>query len=902
MVWPVEDAFFQPAIRLMNREQNISPMAAFDDRTLFLAILTANSESMHGRVAMDLVNKWRSCGTSPIRSQVASERHVVTGPRISLGLVCSVLILCVGEAALCELLEEFKTINGNGCWHRILGPTQHNKSLQRPQLPSAVVQSSTEIIMRNTTIQWTGNQSMNAAYCTLLVTIVVKLIQQSGKHQKYLAIRLISWIYLQLESPPRSIAPLILEAVIEILQIVVDVGESDRDEFRTLPTAHLPGGVPTPFNRRHDLNRLLTSHRQALNRRKMASDDALTARKEAYRLIELLAPSVLKWEKQTEKAFVLPRLLLTCSSYEDPRLKHFVVEALDSLLEQYMKCNDTLDNSESAVLLLPALVEAMLSNDEGSRRTAMVWIQRLLVRQDKEASLYLCSNFSSDEDEKVARIANEVLSDYSLQSEDKQMIDRVIVDFFRFDEGNGPGATLIRNDIESRIQRLRDEYLITRDESIILLIEKSFSLKDTVKAHITDRQNLWRVCGLIADPQISNNKKCKQVEDDSYCGICYDQNLCSEGMFSLSCQHKFCELCWSSYIHTASQSDHQSFLHLRCPQQDCHSRVLPSHIVQLARNYVSRWNDAVTETFIESQPHIRYCPGTTCDCVAIADCSDGIILSDLVQQTAEICCNECGESFCLQCGEPPHQPASCDSMKYWKVVMAKSGISKKLSSKPCPGCGSFIEKSGGCSHMKCTMCGTDFCWLCLKLLERHLQQHQCQPYDPSTSADDETERHELFTASRFQAHDDARQFALTQSRSFSGEKLIESFWFLDEKEDDGIAGPVIMESSLSTLITSRLILMHSYIELLGLSSKVSSLSDEDYDNCTDHNKYKEHEAHHLCLEMFTERLAQLTETNLQRLYLEEGQFGVVEHFHKLKFYNVTVIQYMGRIVNKKSKD
>lgn len=31
--------------------------------------------------------------------------------------------------------------------------------------------------------------------------------------------------------------------------------------------------------------------------------------------------------------------------------------------------------------------------------------------------------------------------------------------------------------------------------------------------------------------------------------------------------------------------------------------------------------------------------------------------------------------------------------------------------QPCPGCGSRIEKNGGCNHMSCSVCRRQFCWV-----------------------------------------------------------------------------------------------------------------------------------------------------------------------------------------------
>lgn len=39
-----------------------------------------------------------------------------------------------------------------------------------------------------------------------------------------------------------------------------------------------------------------------------------------------------------------------------------------------------------------------------------------------------------------------------------------------------------------------------------------------------------------------------------------------------------------------------------------------------------------------------------------------------------------------------------------------------VSAHPCPRCKTLIvkENDGSCNHMHCTLCGAEFCWLCLK--------------------------------------------------------------------------------------------------------------------------------------------------------------------------------------------
>jgi hypothetical protein len=91
-----------------------------------------------------------------------------------------------------------------------------------------------------------------------------------------------------------------------------------------------------------------------------------------------------------------------------------------------------------------------------------------------------------------------------------------------------------------------------------------------------------------------------------------------------------------------------------------------------------------------------------------------------------------------------------------------------------------------------------------------------------------------------------------------------------------------LHDALETVIDARKFLKNSYIASFGLRSEAAKLGIL--------------ESHQSALEMFTERLSQLTETNLQRCFLEKGEQGVTSHFRGLSFYRVSVENYMGRFL------
>ena len=75
----------------------------------------------------------------------------------------------------------------------------------------------------------------------------------------------------------------------------------------------------------------------------------------------------------------------------------------------------------------------------------------------------------------------------------------------------------------------------------------------------------------------------------------------------------------------------------------------------------------------------------------------------------------CGAMYCFSCKQEAHRPVDCDTVKTWQLK--NSAESENLTwimanTKPCPSCGTNIQKNQGCMHMTCSKCRHEFCWLC----------------------------------------------------------------------------------------------------------------------------------------------------------------------------------------------
>lgn len=125
-------------------------------------------------------------------------------------------------------------------------------------------------------------------------------------------------------------------------------------------------------------------------------------------------------------------------------------------------------------------------------------------------------------------------------------------------------------------------------------------------------------------------------------------------------------------------------------------------------------------------PDTRWCPAPDCTYAVIAA---GCVSCPRLQCDLETCRTE----FCYHCKEKWHPDQNCDAARLTRRrsslrcpdisvnFSAQSSTDEACAGsdiKPCPRCQVPIIKmvDGSCNHMVCAVCGSEFCWLCMKVI------------------------------------------------------------------------------------------------------------------------------------------------------------------------------------------
>lgn len=201
----------------------------------------------------------------------------------------------------------------------------------------------------------------------------------------------------------------------------------------------------------------------------------------------------------------------------------------------------------------------------------------------------------------------------------------------------------------------------------------------------------------------------KHTSNLLYCPICLE-SLPQKDFIQpmINCDHRSCLKCMKIYMETEIS---ESRVHLRCPE--CVELIHPYDIDQVIggnASLVEKYHTFSIRRVLMNEPDTRWCPAPDCGYAVIAyGCAS----------CPKLKCERpgCNTEFCYNCKQAWHPNSPCDvHLRPRDGLRFASPTSCLGQIKPCPRCHALIAKSddGSCNHMNCSMCGTDFCWLCMK--------------------------------------------------------------------------------------------------------------------------------------------------------------------------------------------
>jgi len=214
---------------------------------------------------------------------------------------------------------------------------------------------------------------------------------------------------------------------------------------------------------------------------------------------------------------------------------------------------------------------------------------------------------------------------------------------------------------------------------------------------------------------IDASGKASGTATSSLCIVCFDEvNLESSACKISLCQHTVCDNCMA--MHIKVRLDEGDVSGVACPEPNCRLPITEDILKRIFGSdspEQARLEQLKTLKFVDMSKNMAWCPSPGCGRV-VSYPSQG----EKVKAMTVVC--SCGVSFCFTCKQiGGHEPAPCQSFADFLKDLAlvrrqmQDETNKWLSknSKTCS-CGAIIQRSGGCNHMICSVCGRHFCYMC----------------------------------------------------------------------------------------------------------------------------------------------------------------------------------------------
>ncbi|KAA8534730.1 hypothetical protein F0562_029828 [Nyssa sinensis] len=211
--------------------------------------------------------------------------------------------------------------------------------------------------------------------------------------------------------------------------------------------------------------------------------------------------------------------------------------------------------------------------------------------------------------------------------------------------------------------------------------------------------------------QSSNSKP--DHHDTFMCEICVEPKPYNESFSIMGCTHSYCSDCMIKYVASKLQDN---ITQIQCPVTNCMGLLEPEYCrLILPPEVFDRWGNALCEAVILASEKF-YCPFKDCSALLIDDRGGEVITQSE--------CPNCRRLFCVQCKVAWHSDIECadfqklnkDERESEDIMLMQLAKNKKWIR--CPKCRFYVEKSQGCSFMRCR-CGYTFCYNCGAPLKEH---------------------------------------------------------------------------------------------------------------------------------------------------------------------------------------
>ncbi|KAK6035292.1 IBR domain protein [Cooperia oncophora] len=182
------------------------------------------------------------------------------------------------------------------------------------------------------------------------------------------------------------------------------------------------------------------------------------------------------------------------------------------------------------------------------------------------------------------------------------------------------------------------------------------------------------------------------------CSVCLDEH--TTYLFDFGCRHLVCRQCLYECLAFALKEGRFVFRPLfgytiACPYPGCERCIADAHHFRILGNEkYQQYQKIAAEKLVELDDRGVFCP--------YPDCNSSFFW-EIENDDGKTSCPDCLRLFCRLCKSADCVCGGDDP----------TTITIQATTKKCPGCKVNTERNEGCTHIHCTNCGMDWCFICV---------------------------------------------------------------------------------------------------------------------------------------------------------------------------------------------